>query len=354
MINVGKPKPLSPAPLHTSSMISFTHAIAHTRAGKDLSAEQTGHLIDILLRGEADADSVGQLLLAINQKGEAVDELVGAASAMRRHMTPIHHRHKLLLDTCGTGGSGSGTFNISTATAIVTAACGVAVAKHGNRRATSLSGSADVLAALGVAIESEADRVGQTLDRVGICFCFAPKLHPAMRHVVAIRRALGVPTLFNLLGPLCNPAAATHQLLGTSTLIARDKIAAALKQLGTTRSAVLWGEDGQDEVTLGGATHVAEVRGDEITSHRWQPEDFGLPTATTAQLQASGPDQSAAIIRDLLSGKPGPCRDTVLAGTAAALWLVGKATTLAQGVSQAAQAIDCGQAEQKLAQLVKA
>jgi anthranilate phosphoribosyltransferase len=334
-------------------MISFTAAISHVRAGHDLSADQTGHLIDTLLRGEANAESVGQLLLAIGEKGEAVDELVGAAQAMRRHMTPIHHGHAVLLDTCGTGGSGSGTFNISTATAIVTAACGVAVAKHGNRRATSLSGSADVLAVLGVAIESEADRVGQTLDRVGICFCFAPKLHPAMRHVVAIRRALGVPTMFNLLGPLCNPAAATHQLLGTSTLATRDKIAAALAQLGTTRSAVLWGEDGQDEVTLGGITHVAELNGDSITTHRWQRDDFGLPPATIAQLQADGPEQSAAIIRDLLDGKPGPCRDVVVAGTAAALWLVGTASTLSDGVTQATAAIDTGSAKQKLNQLVQ-
>ncbi len=335
-------------------MISFTHAITHVRSGRDLSAEETGHLIDTLLRGEANPEKVGQLLLAIRDKGEAVDELVGAARAMRRHMTPIHHHHDVLLDTCGTGGSGSGTFNISTATAIVTAACGVAVAKHGNRRATSLSGSADVLAELGVAIESESDRVGQTLDRVGICFCFAPKLHPAMRHVVAIRRELGVPTLFNLLGPLCNPAGATHQLLGTSTLAVRDKIAAALQQLGTTRSAVLWGDDGQDEVTLGGTTHVAEVRGEQLTQHRWQSTDFALPSAKTEQLHAENPQASAAIIRDLLAGQRGPCRDVVLAGTAAALWLIGKADDLAQGASIAAHAIDSGAAQQKLTQLINA
>lgn len=333
-------------------MISFTHAITHVRSGRDLSAEETGHLIDTLLRGEANPEKVGQLLLAIRDKGEAVDELVGAARAMRRHMTPIHHHQAVLLDTCGTGGSGSGTFNISTATAIVTAACGVAVAKHGNRRATSLSGSADVLAELGVAIESESDRVGQTLDRVGICFCFAPKLHPAMRHVVAIRRALGVPTLFNLLGPLCNPAGATHQLLGTSTLAVRDKIAAALQQLGTTRSAVIWGDDGQDEVTLGGTTHVAEVQGDRITQHHWQASHFALPNATTAQLHAENPQASAAIIRNLLAGQRGPCRDIVLAGTAAALWLIGQADDLAQGVAIAAHAIDSGAAQEKLTQLI--
>jgi anthranilate phosphoribosyltransferase len=334
-------------------MISFADAIDRVRSGHDLSADETGHLIDTLLRGEADADLVGRLLMAIRDKGESVDELVGAAGAMRRHMTPIAHHHGLLLDTCGTGGSGSGTFNISTATAIVTAACGVAVAKHGNRRATSLSGSADVLAELGVGIESEAAQVAETLDRVGICFCFAPKLHPAMRHVVAIRRALGVPTIFNLLGPLCNPAGATHQLLGTPTLAARDKIAASLLRLGTIRSAVVWGEDGQDEVTLGAATDVAEVCGGDIIAHRWTAETFGLPKTDLATLRAENPQQSAAIIRDLLGGKPGPCRDVVLAGTAAALWLVGKADTPAVGVQIAAEGIDSGAARDKLAQLVQ-
>jgi len=202
-----------------------------------------------------------------------------------------------------------------------------------------------------VAIEGEVDQVSRTLDEVGICFCFAPKLHPAMRHVVAIRRALGVPTLFNMLGPLCNPAGATHQLLGTPTLAARDKIAAALQRLGTTRSVVVWGEDGQDEVSLGAVTHVAEIRDEQIINHCWTHESFGLPPADLSELQAADPEASAAIIRDLLSGKPGPCRDVVLAGTAAALWLVGKTDSLIEGVQQAAAAIDQGKAKEKLAQM---
>ena len=333
-------------------MITFSEAIERTRRGDDLSVDQTGYLIDQLLRGQGDPEAVGQLLLAIRDKGEAVDELVGAALAMRRHMTPIRHHHRLLLDTCGTGGSGSGTFNISTATAIVTAACGVPVAKHGNRRATSLSGSADVLAALGVAIESEADQVARTLDQVGICFCFAPKLHPAMRHVVGIRRRLGVPTLFNLLGPLCNPAGATHQLLGTATRLTQQKMAAALAQLGTVRSAVVWGDDGQDEVTLGGTTHVIDVADGRLGEHDWTAASFRLQPANVASLKAEDPQRSAAIIRELLDGCPGPCRDTVVAGTAAALWLVGKADDLPSAAAMAAAAIDSGQAQQKLRQLV--
>lgn len=334
-------------------MISLEEAIRLTRSGQDLTEEQTGHLIDTLLRGEADPTGIGNLLLAIREKGEAVDELVGAARAMRRHMTPIPHHHPFLLDTCGTGGSGSGTFNISTATAIVTAACGVPVAKHGNRRATSLSGSADVLAALGVAIEGESTQVARTLDRIGLCFCFAPKLHPAMKHVVAIRRALGVPTLFNLLGPLCNPAGATHQLLGAATLGNRDKIAASLARLGTTRSAVVWGEDGQDEVTLCAPTQVALIESNSIRHQTWSPESFGLEPVDAAALRAEDPEQSAEIIRTLLDGASGPPRDVILAGTAAALWLVGRVTELQRGVEVAAAAIDQGLARKKLEQLTE-
>lgn len=338
----------------TVFMIDFVAAVDLVQAGQDLSPEQTGLLIDQMLDGHADAQWVGRLLLAIREKGEAVDELVGAATSMRRHMTPIRHRYPLLLDTCGTGGSGSGTFNISTTAAIVAAACGVPVAKHGNRKATSLSGSADVLAELGVAIESDVERVERTLDRVGLCFCFAPKLHPAMKHVVAVRRALGVPTLFNLLGPLCNPAGATHQLLGTAKPDAQVKIAAAIQRLGTVRSLVVRGTDGQDEVTLDGATDVIEIRGTERHTHRWTPEDFGLGNVTVSELQAHDPVESAKIIRRILDGQAGPTRDIVLAGTAASLWLVGQASTLPEAVAQATEALDSGAAKTKLDELIQA
>jgi len=327
---------------------AFQAAIEQAEAGDDLAVDQTSDLIDIMLRGEADQDEVGRLLLALRDKGEAVDELVGAASAMRSHMTRIPHHHPLLLDTCGTGGSGSGTFNISTAVAIVAAACGVAVAKHGNRKATSLSGSADVLEELGVTIESEPETVAQRLDQIGICFCFAQMLHPAMRHVVGVRRKLGVKTLFNLLGPLCNPAGATHQLLGASTAEAQSKVAAAIAKLGTTRSFVVHAADGQDEVSLDGVTHVMEVSGESITEHQWSPSDFGLAPIGCEALMAADPAESAEIIRQVFAGVPGPCRDTVLAGTAAALLLVGKASTLAEGVKTAADAIDDGKAAEKL------
>jgi anthranilate phosphoribosyltransferase len=330
---------------------AFDAAIDQVFAGSDLSADQTSDLIDAMLRGEADEDVVGRLLLGLRQKGESVSELVGAARAMRRHMTPIEHHHSVLLDTCGTGGSGSGTFNISTAVAIVAAACGVAVAKHGNRKATSLTGSADVLEQLGVQIESEADAVAARLDSIGICFCFAAKLHPAMRYVVGVRRKLGVKTLFNLLGPLCNPAGATHQLLGTTTPETQAKVAAALAELGTTRSFVICASDGQDEVSLEGTTQAIEVSGDAQQTYTWSASDFGLLPAGPEALAAADPAESAEIIRRLFDGEPGPCRDTVLAGTAAALLLVGRADSLRQGVGLAAKAIDGGAVTEKLAAL---
>lgn len=330
---------------------AFDAAIERVSAGIDLSADQTSDLIDIMLCGQAEEAAVGRLLLALRDKGEAVSELVGAARAMRSHMTPIEHRHSVLLDTCGTGGSGSGTFNISTAVAIVAAACGVAVAKHGNRKATSRTGSADVLEQLGVQIESEADAVADRLDSIGICFCFAAKLHPAMRYVVGVRRKLGVKTLFNLLGPLCNPAAATHQLLGTTTAETQAKVAAALVELGTTRSFVVCASDGQDEVSLEGTTEVIEINGDGQQTHSWSASDFGLLPVGREALAAADPVESAAIIRRLFAGQPGPCRDTVLAGTAAALLLVDRVDSLSQGVQLAAEAIDNGSAAEKLAAL---
>lgn len=350
-------------------MSVFETAIAQAQRGQNLTADQTSELIDIMLSGGADDAAVGQLLLALREKGESVDELVGAARALRRHMTTIPHRHPVLLDTCGTGGSGSRTFNISTAVAILAAACGVAVAKHGNRRATSLTGSADVLEQLGVTIESDALAVAERLDRIGVCFCFAPKMHPAMRHVGAIRRQLGVRTLFNYLGPLCNPAGVTHQLLGTSSPEAHQKIAAAIAQLGTTRSFVIHAADGQDEVSLGCETHVLEVKAAlhqgagengigangerdlEITPHCWTPESFGLGTHTVESLFAGNPVESAAIIRRVFDGESGPHRDTVLAGTAAALLLVGVSDNLKSAVDLAAEKLDSGMAREKLSQL---
>lgn len=327
---------------------SFEDSIRLVQSGTDLSAVQMQALIGAMLDGQAVDAQVGQLLLALRAKGEAVSELVGAARAMRQHMTPVASAGGVLLDTCGTGGDGSGTFNISTAAAIVTAAAGIPVAKHGNRAITSKSGSADVLSALGVNIDTEREVVERCLAEVGICFCFAPRLHPAMRHVGAIRRQLGVPTLFNLLGPLCNPAAATHQVLGTGKPATQRQLAEALHQLGTQHAVVVRGLDGLDEVTLDGPTSVIEVTAEGCREVQWTPASFGLSPSGPETMQADGPEESAAIIRQVLAGQPGPSRDIVVANAAASIWLCKPEGGLVAAAQQAAEAIDTGQAQRTL------
>ena len=249
----------------------FTRSVAE---GHDLAMPQMIELMNLIVQGQCAESDVAEFLLALRKKGESVDELAGAAAALRQHMTPIQSSHHVLLDTCGTGGDGSGTFNISTAAALVTAAAGIPVAKHGNRSISSRSGSADVLAALGVNIEADLATVERCLEQLGICFCFAPLLHPSMKNVSAVRKRLGVPTIFNLLGPLCNPARAPFQLLGVGRPDLRDRVAAALAKLGTQRAAVLCGSDGLDEVTLAGPTAVSLVGDGPITTLSLDPSRF--------------------------------------------------------------------------------
>ncbi len=214
---------------------------------------------------------------------------------------------------CGTGGDGSGTFNISTAAALVIAAAGVPVAKHGNRRVTSSTGSADVLRSLGVRVDAPREVVQQCLVELGICFCYAPALHPAMKHVAQVRQKLGVRTLFNLIGPLCNPAGATHQVMGTGTRASQERLAASLKELGIVRAAVLYGDDGMDEVTLSAATHVIELAPNQQRIHQWTFTDFGLPAIDKQALHVSDPDASATVLRDIFAGAHGAPRDIVVA-----------------------------------------
>jgi anthranilate phosphoribosyltransferase len=277
---------------------------------------------------------------------------------LRRKMTPIRSGRAALLDTCGTGGDQLRTFNISTAAALVTAAAGVPVAKHGNRAASSRSGSADVLAALGVNVEAEIACVERCLDELGICFCFAPLLHEAMKHVAGVRKRLGVPTLFNILGPLINPAGASRQLLGVGRAELRPLLAEALLLLGTERSVVVHGSDGLDEVTLTGSTEVAEAAGQcvarktgEVRHFRWTPADFRLGAIHLKSIQVTGPEESAATIRGVLAGQPGPARDIVVANAAAALWTAGAAPSPAAGAKLAAEAIDTAAASDLLARL---
>jgi len=322
-------------------------------AGEDLSMEDTARAVEAIMLGLCADAEIGLLLSGLHLKGETVAEIAGAASALRRHMTPIRTRRDGVVDTCGTGGDGSATFNISTAAALVAAAVGVPVAKHGNRRVTSTCGSADVLAALGVNIEADVRVVESCLDELGICFCFAQLLHGAMKNVAEVRRQLGTPTIFNLLGPLSNPAGAPFQVLGVGRAELRPLLAEALALLGTERAVVVCGEDGLDEVTLAGATRVTEVHAGQTRDFVWRPQDFGIEPASLDTLRVAGAEESAALIRGVLAGAPGAPRDIVVLNAAAALWTARAAATPREGARQAADAIDRGAAAALLARLVE-
>lgn len=329
-------------------------AVGKLTAGSDLTQAEMAGVIDEFMRGQCPPERIALVLTALRDKGETSEELAGAAAAMRRHMTPIRSSRTGLLDTCGTGGDGSSTFNISTAAAFVTAAAGVPVAKHGNRSITSLTGSADVLAALGVNIEAPVPVVERCLDEVGIAFCFAPQLHPAMKHVAAVRKALGFPTIFNLLGPLCNPANATFQVLGVGKKERHRLLADALALLQPQRAVVVCGEDGLDEVTLGAATKVCEVTGATVREFSWQPEDFGLQRAGRETMLVKSAPESAALIRRVFAGDQGPPRDIVVLNSAAALWVAGISANLKACAHFAQEAIDTGAAAEKVAALAAA
>jgi anthranilate phosphoribosyltransferase len=322
-------------------------------AGEDLSLEEMTDCLGSVMRGEWTDEQIGLLLTALAEKGETVDEIAGAALALRRSLTPIRSTRADLLDTCGTGGDGSGTFNISTATAIVVAAAGVPIAKHGNRSITSRTGSADVLKVLGVNIEAPVATVERCLDELGLCFCFAPLLHPAMRHVSNVRKQLGRPTIFNILGPLTNPASAPFQVLGVGRQPMHAKLAAALARLGTRRAAVVHGDDGLDEVTLSAPTQVFVVEGDQLQAQTWTAEDFGLALIELTSLHVNGPEASAAMIQNILAGESGPPRDIVLANAATALWVAGKVDDLKSGVTRAAESVDSGDANDLLRRLAE-
>jgi anthranilate phosphoribosyltransferase len=334
-----------------------SHVIEETlgriAAGEDLSIEDTSRAVEAIMLGLCADNEIALFLSGLHLKGETVAEVAGAAMAMRRHMTPIRTSRRGVLDTCGTGGDGSATFNISTAAALVAAAAGVPVAKHGNRRATSTSGSAEALAALGVNIEADVALVESCLDELGICFCFAPLLHGAMKHVAGVRRQLGTPTIFNLLGPLSNPAGAPFQLLGVGRPALRPLVAEALAQLGTERAVVVCGEDGLDEVTLNGTTGVTEVRAGKLRDFTWHPHDFGLETSRLDDLRIAEPSESAAMIRRVLDGESGVARDIVALNAAAALWTSGVSTSTKDCARLAAEAIDNGAARSLLAQLAE-
>lgn len=316
-------------------------------ARRELDAVALRWMLGEMMAGRADEAAAAAFLVALRMKGETAGEIACAVQVLREHMVRWDPERSVL-DTCGTGGDGAGTFNISTATALVVAGAGVAVVKHGNRSVSSQSGSADVLAALGVKIDGDANFARACLRDANFAFCFAPLFHPALRNVAALRRKLGVPTIFNSLGPLANPAGATRQLLGVGRRELLDLMAQALARLGTQHSLVLFSEDGLDEVSLSATTLVREVRGNEIVSHEWLPSDFGLESCRLSELSAPHADASAAMIKEVLAARDGPARRIVLANVAAALLAAEEAKTLREGVERAKDAIDSGKARRVL------
>lgn len=319
--------------------------------GVDLTAAQMGEALERMMSNRVTDEEIALFLLALSRKGETADEVAGAAQVIRAHMTPIKTRHEGHLDTCGTGGDGLSTFNISTAAALVVAAAGVPVAKHGNRGVTSKSGSADVLSTLGVRIEADLDLVQRCLNELGICFCFAPLMHPSLKRVAMIRRQLGVPTIFNWLGPLCNPASAPFQLMGVGKPSLRRLMAQVHQLLGTRKAVIVCGADGLDEITIETETYVSIATPERIEEAVWKPEQFGIKPGKVSDLRVSGPAESAEVIRHVLSGKTGPHRDIVVANAAAALWAVGMDRSLESCGTLAAQAIDDGRVQQLLRDL---
>ncbi|MDG2384973.1 MAG: anthranilate phosphoribosyltransferase [Pirellulaceae bacterium] len=328
--------------------------LGRVSGGENLSMEEMSSAIHAIMQGSWQEEQIALLLTALHQKGETVDEIAGAAEALRRNMTPIRSTRPRLLDTCGTGGDASGTFNISTAAAIVTAAADVAVAKHGNRGMTSKTGSADVLAELGVNIEATVAQSERCLEEAGICFCFAPLMHQSMRHVAAVRKKLGIRTIFNLLGPLCNPANAQFQLLGVGKPELRPLLANALERLGTERSVVVCGSDGLDEVTLTGATDCTEITKSTVHDFRWTPDQFGLEVCTDkSSMLVNSPADSAEIIRKVFNNTAGPARDIVAINAAAALWTANMNESPASCTQLAMDAITSGAALEKLRHLAE-
>jgi anthranilate phosphoribosyltransferase len=322
----------------------LAEALEQLGAGRDLDESATHAAVTEIMGGEVSEAAIAAFLTALRVKGETASELAGAVRAVRERMAVWERGPGPVLDTCGTGGDGAGTFNISTATALIVAASGVAVAKHGNRSASGHSGSAEVLAELGIAIEAETPRLRRCLDELKITFLFAPRFHPALRCAAPVRRQLPFRTLFNLVGPLANPARPEYQLLGVPSERLADVVAQALLGLGLERAAVVTGSDGLDEVTLSGPTQVRWVEAGRINSAVWTPADFGLSPVVGSDLRVSGPVESAQRLRALLCGEPGPCRDIVLANAAAALWIAGRVGSLREGVAAAARVIDSGAA----------
>lgn len=332
--------------------MTIQDAITHIADGNDLNRQDASAVMRTLMTGEATEAQIAGLLVALRMKGETVEEITGFAETMRALATAVPAKRRPLVDTCGTGGDASGTFNISTTAAFVVAGAGVAVAKHGNRSASSQCGSADVLEALGVNLDVPAEAVGRCIDEVGIGFLFARSLHTAMKHVAQARVELKLRTVFNLLGPLTNPAKADGQLIGVYDRERVEDLAHVLANLGTRHAYVVAGSDGLDEITLAGPTLVSETTQNGVATYEVTPETFGVESAPADALQGGDAEANARILREVLSGEAGPHRDIVLVNAAAAIRAADAAGNWAEGMAKARDAIDSGAALEKLERLV--
>ncbi|HWI41394.1 MAG TPA: anthranilate phosphoribosyltransferase [Verrucomicrobiae bacterium] len=342
-------------------------AIAKVVERQDLTREEMIGVMDQIMSGEATPAQTAAFITALRMKGETVEEITGAARVMRERVTPIRVGKNVLdidrddinidletiLDTCGTGGSGTNTFNISTTVAFVVSACGVKVAKHGNRSVSSSCGSADVLEALGVNLSVTPETVERCISEIGIGFLFAPALHGAMKHAIGPRKEIGIRTIFNILGPLTNPAGADCQVLGVYREDLTEKLAQVLKNLGCRRGFVVHGLDGMDEVTLTTETRISEVTPEGVATRTFAPEDLGFSRCGMSDLRGGNAEANAVIVRDVLAGMQGPKRDIVVLNAAFALVAAGRSATLAEGAAAAADAIDSGRAAAQLASLVE-
>lgn len=318
---------------------------------KNLSSFEMQAVMEEIAQGKAQTESIVPFLIALSNKGETVEELSAAVSVMRRHAIKIEVDEDIILDTCGTGGDKKGTFNVSTAVAFVASGCGITVAKHGNRSVSSASGSADILEALGVNINLNKEQIKRCLETAQIAFLFAPSLHPAMKYAIPARKQIGKRTIFNVLGPLINPALATHQLIGVFDKDLTDKMAQVLKNLRTVHALVVAGMDGLDEVTIADKTLVADLVKGKIKNYEISPQDFGLKIASLEEIRGGTAQENAKILINILEGGSGPCRDMVLLNAGCAVYAADKTATIKEGIELARVSIDSGKAREKLEML---
>jgi len=327
-------------------------AIRAVTEHRDLSGEEMTAVMHTIMGGEATPSQIGGFLIGLRMKGETVEEIAAAATVMRELALPVQVQAEYLVDTCGTGGDGSSTFNISTASAFVVAGAGAAVAKHGNRSASSSSGSADVLEAAGVNLDLTPEQVARCIQEAGVGFMFAPKHHGAMKHAIGPRKEMAVRTIFNVLGPLTNPAGAPNQVVGVFSQDLIEPLARVLARLGSRHVLVVHAEDGLDEISIGADTHIAEFKDGSVHTHRISPEQFGMESAELSSLTVSSPQESLETIQAVFENSDGPARDIVALNAGAAIYASGLAADLSAGVEAATQSLASGAARERLAALV--